>query len=288
MLRTVFFVLYLLGVGEAAAQDRLQPYLLFPAQADSLAAQVEITRKALQAGGFTLLGEYAPYDTAHVLAVTHPSLLSAAADTALGGYGAALRVSVTAVGDTLQLAAANPPYWGQALHIGDLTPAANALVAALGDAEGFGAKRGLTPKELANYRYMLMMPRLRDHDVLAHFDSHQDAVAAVRAGIATGTGVTPVFEVAVPGTEQVLFGVGLKEGAGADATVMATTDRGERRHTPHLPYAVLVSGGHVVALAGKFRIALAFPDLGMGTFMKISGAPDAIRDTLQSLVQPPG
>jgi hypothetical protein len=27
---------------------------------------------------------------------------------------------------------------------------------------------------------------------------------------------------------------------------------------------------------GKFRIAQSYPDLGMGTFMKISGAPDGI------------
>jgi hypothetical protein len=64
---------------------------------------------------------------------------------------------------------------------------------------------------------------------------------------------------------------------------MGTTDRGELRHTAHLPYALLVSGRHAYALAGKFRIALAFPDLSMGTFMKISGAPNAIRDSLESL-----
>jgi hypothetical protein len=66
---------------------------------------------------------------------------------------------------------------------------------------------------------------------------------------------------------------------------MATTGREELRHTAHLPYGLLVSGDAAYALAGKFRIALAFPDLGMGTFMKISGAPNAIRDSLGSVAQ---
>ncbi|MBT8446592.1 MAG: hypothetical protein KJO38_05570, partial [Gammaproteobacteria bacterium] len=99
--------------------------------------------------------------------------------------------------------------------------------------------------------------------------------------------LTAVFEVAIPGREEVLFGVGIGTGDGADAKVMATTDRGELRHSAHLPYALLVSGSDVYALAGKYRIALAFPDLGMGTFMKISGAPGAIRDSLAELTASP-
>jgi hypothetical protein len=36
-------------------------------------------------------------------------------------------------------------------------------------------------------------------------------------------------------------------------------------------------------LHGKFRIALDFPDLTMGTFMKISGAPSAIEEKLKAV-----
>jgi large conductance mechanosensitive channel len=48
----------------------------------------------------------------------------------------------------------------------------------------------------------------------------------------------------------------------------------------HQPYAVLVSGGRVKMLHGRFRIAQSFPDLTMGTFMKISGAPGGIAKVL--------
>ncbi len=41
-----------------------------------------------------------------------------------------------------------------------------------------------------------------------------------------------------------------------------------------------MSQGKVYAHHGRFRIAASFPDLGMGTFMKIVKAPGAIRDAL--------
>ena len=59
-------------------------------------------------------------------------------------------------------------------------------------------------------------------------------------------------------------------------------------HTAHLPYAVLVSGNKVYALAAKFRIALSFPDLSMmgkGSFMEIMDAPGAIQETLETLAK---
>jgi polyribonucleotide nucleotidyltransferase len=87
----------------------------------------------------------------------------------------------------------------------------------------------------------------------------------------------------VNGKDEVLFGVAMKEGEGADATVMGVTDQSALRHTAHLPYEMLVSGNRVYTLHGKFRIAQSFPDLTMSTFMKISGAPDAIEKVLKEV-----
>jgi hypothetical protein len=99
--------------------------------------------------------------------------------------------------------------------------------------------------------------------------------------LAAGTaGASKVYRIDIPGKEETLFGVAISTGDGADKSVMASTDTGDLKHTAHLPYELLVTGNQVIALAGKFRIAVSFPDLGMGTFMKISSAPGAIRDVL--------
>ncbi len=286
MIRQALLFILLTLAGVSFAQDRLQPYLLIDNQAGALAEAVAATQATLADSDFTVVGDYAPFDGAHVIAITHPALLDAAGAEEFGGFGAVLRVGITEVDGMVQRSVANPAYWGVALHIGELAPVSAALAETFGDTSPFGSERGLAPDKLAKYRYMMMMPRLRDHDELGSFANHEEAVATIRANLAASNDLSGVFEVAVPGRDEVLFGVGIGSGDGADATVMATTDQEELRHTAHLPYALLVSGDTAYALAGKFRIALAFPDLGMGTFMKISGAPNAIRDSLGSVAQP--
>jgi hypothetical protein len=274
------------SVTAANADERLRPYILVDAEAGTLAAAESRTRAQLEGSAFTVVGEYSPYDGAKVIALSHPELLAAAAGTEYGAYAAVLRMALTENAGVVERSYVNPVYMGLAYQVGSLDSVAAALQALFGEGESFGSAKGLTEKKLSRYRYMMMMPTLRDHDRLGSFDSHAAALETIRRHLAANDhSLRGVFEVAVPGTEEVLFGVGIGAGDGADATVMATTDTGTPRHTAHLPYAVLVSGSDAYALAGKFRIALAFPDLGMGTFMKISAAPAAIRDALATLTE---
>jgi hypothetical protein len=107
----------------------------------------------------------------------------------------------------------------------------------------------------------------------------------VENGLAFGKAVNKVYRIDIPDKEESVFGVAIAEGEGADKIVMAATDTGDLRHTPHLPYELLVSGNKAYILHGKFRIAQSFPDLGMGTFMKISGAPNAIELTIKEAIK---
>lgn len=284
--QTLIFTLFCLTL-TAQAQDMLRPYELLDAPANTLGDATDMTYSALEQSAFEVLGQYSPYPGATVIAVTHPALLQAASTKEFGGYAAALRIGLTEVEGKVQRSYANPAYWGPAFQVGSLDKVSADLKDVFGDSEPFGSKKGLNGKKLANYRYMMMMPRLKDHDQLGSFPSHAAALATVRQNLANNSNkLVKVFEVAIPDSEEVLFGVGIGSGDGGDAKVMGITDGGELRHTAHLPYGLLVSGNKAYALAGKFRIALAFPDLGMGTFMKISSAPNAIRDSLESLTEP--
>ena len=111
------------------------------------------------------------------------------------------------------------------------------------------------------------------------------AIEKVEKGLALSKEVRRISRIDIPGTEQSLFSVAILAGSGSDATVMKATDTGAQRHTAHLPYEFLVSGGKVVMLHGKFRIAQSFPDLTMGTFMNISGAPSAIESAIKGAVR---
>lgn len=278
--------IFVAGTAAAAKDEALRPYVLATENPGVVAEVVAQTRAALTQAGFEIAGEYPLSEAAQVIVVTSDALRAAAAQTADGGYGAVLRVSVAQAGGAVQVAYTNPAWMANVYRLAaEPEGVAAALEKALGRSEEFGSKSGVTAKSLRSYHYMVFMPYFDDQVELGAFASHADAVAKLEAGLAASTDGKLIYRVDVPGTEQSLFGIAILTGDGADATVMKITDTGARRHTAHLPYEVLVAGGRVLMLHGKFRIAQSFPDLTMGTFMKISGAPDAIAKVLGGLVK---
>jgi hypothetical protein len=224
--------------------------------------------------------------SAHVIVITSDALRAAAAKNPDGGFGAVLRVSLTQAGGPTQVAYTNPAWTASVYRLAaEPEGVAAALEKALGRIEEFGSKTGFTAKSLRSYHYMMLMPYFDDQVVLGAFASRTEAVAKLEAGLAASKEARMIYRVDVHGTEQSLFGVAILAGEGADDTVMKITDTGARRHTAHLPYEVLVAGGRVLMLHGKFRIAQSFPDLSKGTFMKISGAPDGIAKVLGALLK---
>jgi len=284
----IAFCLFVLSLVQAtlapAADQPLKPYLLGFRGPGVVEAKLSEVRTGLEQKGFQVVGSYAPYKGAQVLVVTSDALKAAATKSGFGAYGAVVRVSVTDTGKELQVSATNPRYFAAAYRMKEgLDDAAAALEQAIGRTAEFGSKEGLTASKLRKYHYMMMMPYFDDQVKLASYSSHDEALAAVEAGLAAKKGGTSkVYRVDVPGKKESVFGVALGEGAGADNTIMKIIDLGELKHTPHLPYELVVSDGSVYMLHGKFRIALDFPDLTMGSFMKISNAPSAIEEKLRA------
>ena len=147
-------------------------------------------------------------------------------------------------------------------------------------------KKGGWSKKLRKYHYMMFMPYFDDPLELGTFENQTQALEKILANLNKGAaGTQLVYRVDIPNKAETVIGVGIKEGLGSDSTVINITDTGGRKHSAHLPYEILVSNGKVFALHAKFRIAQSFPDLTMGTFMKISDAPDAIEETLGALTK---
>ncbi|HUJ18027.1 MAG TPA: hypothetical protein VL197_08535 [Nitrospirota bacterium] len=266
-----------------AADQALKPYFLGYRGAGSIEAKLPEVKAGLTQKGFQIVGEYEPYKGAHVLAITSDALKSVAARSDFGAYGAILRVTVTDTGKEIQVAATNPRYYAAAYRMQDgLDLVAATLGQAINKTAEFGSEEGMTAAKLRKYHYMAMMPYFDDPIQLAAYPSQDQALAAVETALAAGKGgSSKVYRVDVPGKKEAVIGVAIAGGDGADAAIMKVIDKGELKNTPHLPYELVVSNGAVYMLHGKFRIALDFPDLTMGTFMKISGAPSAIEDKLR-------
>jgi hypothetical protein len=251
-------------------------------------------RSSLISAGLTIAGEYRPYEGALVMAVTSKALQVAVSATDYGAYGAAQRVSLTAMGEGenahIQVTYTNPVYMAHAYRMGsDLAELREVFDGALGAEADFGSENGLTEAELAEYRYMgfpMFTERFDQPFELASYDSYEAAVSKVEAGLAAGNaGTSKVYRIDIPGKEQTLFGVGLTRECSGDKYIMEKIDFKDMRQTGHLPYELLVTGGDITALAGRFRIAISFPDLGMiGShgFTSIMCAPDSIRQALEA------
>lgn len=291
--RSLLALLLALAVAPATADDgTLKPFVLASRGPGEQAATVADVKGKLTAAGFQLVGSYDPYPGATVLVITNDQVLAAAAAVPGASQAAAQRVTITRVGDEVQVAFTNPAYMRHAYRMKtDLSKVGRLLAATLGRIEDYGPKDGLSLGELRGYHYTIGMPYFDDPVLIAKFADHQQAVEAVAAGLAAGRGGTrQVYRLDVPGTQDTLFGVALTAGCSGDAFVMKEVDFKPLRSTGHLPYELLVSGRKVIALHAKFRIAINFPDLSMmgsHSFMGIRCAPDAIEEAFK-LVAGPG
>jgi hypothetical protein len=285
----------MLGIsGAALAQDALlKPFVLGSKGPGEVAQAVEAAKAKLTQNGFTIAGSYSPYPNATVIAVTNDEMRSTAAKSEHGGFGAAQRVSVTKVGNEVQVAYTNPVYMAHAYRMaGDLKDTAAKLQAALGKVEEYGA-RGLTAEKLRKYHYTFGMEYFDEPNEFVKYASYEEAVKAVEAGLAAGKqGVTKVYRVDVAGKKETLFGVAMKgEGEAGkfmdDKYIMSEIDFRDVKSTSHLPYDILVSDNKVYAQYARFRIAISFPDLSMmgaNSFMNIMKSPEAIREALSLTV----
>jgi hypothetical protein len=91
-------------------------------------------------------------------------------------------------------------------------------------------------------------------------------------------GTARVYEVIIPGKQLAVFGVAITDKENGDASWLKTIKSPESFAA--VPYEIFVNGKEIHALHARYRIALSFPDTGMGTFMRISNVPNMIRNTL--------
>jgi hypothetical protein len=285
MLVCVAGLLTLFGIS-VAEDELLKPYVLASVEATSLEKKTGEVKAAVGQQGFQLAGEYSPYKGAHVIVVTSDALKKNAAKSDFGAYGAIVRISLTEKkGGDIEVAYTNPLYYAQAYQMKDsLSDVAASLEKALGKKSVFGSQKGIKASKLRSYHYMVMMPYFDDQVSLGSFASQEEALKTIEANLAARkAGSSKVYRVDLADKKESVIGVSITEGDGADKTIMPVIDIGEPKHTAHLPYEMVVTGGKVYMLHGKFRIALDFPDLTMGTFMKISGAPSAIEARLKQI-----
>ena len=159
-------------------------------------------------------------------------------------------------------------------------PATQRLAKALGAGAPYGGD--VPAGDLPEYRYMFGMERIDSaKNELRSFGSFDEALRTVQANLAQGVGQTAkVYQVVLPERQLAVFGVALNDPEAGEGWWAGTIGP---NHEAALPYEIFIVGGKVYAFYGRYRIALAWPALGMGQFMRIMQAPEAIHGTMARL-----
>jgi hypothetical protein len=241
----------------------------------------------LSNAGFKVLGKYAPAGLSGygVVVVTDPALLGTV--KALGGsniVGSTVRVGVKADGSVSYM---NPDYWFRAYFRDGFKTAERTvkglqakLAKALGAKGTFGGD--VAKADLTQYQYMFGMESFdSDKNLLVEHLTFEDAVKAIQDNLAHGTAKSSkVYEIIIPEKKMAVFGVAMndaKEGEGWWTKVVGPDN------IAALPYEIYVVGPKANHLFARYRIALGWPAVGMGQFMRIVEAPYIIQETLSQV-----
>ena len=128
-----------------------------------------------------------------------------------------------------------------------------------------------------------MMPYFTDPVELAEFDSFEQGLSKIQNNLEAKKGDTKLVYKLIYQKEKVaVFGVGLQSSDEGESYFLPKI--GEA-HVAALPYEIILQDKVATMLHGKYRIALHWPELTMGTFMKIMSTPGDIEDALEAVCE---
>ena len=266
----------------------LSPYVRADAVACAdLTGCVASVERKLSNGGFEILGIHYPrgLEQFAVVVVTDKAWLKtirALGDSAI--IGAAIRVGVKADGSVSYI---NPEYWSRAYfqrkyerQRAAVQSLDQRLAKSMGNQGFFGGN--VPALDLAKYRYMIGMERFdSDKAKLYTHPTFDQALNTVRQNLSKGMNHTSkVYEVVMPDLKLAVFGVAMN---GPNSGERPWVKANGAEHVAALPWEIYIVNGNVYALYGRYRTALAWPNLGLGEFMRISDHPDTVQAMLTAV-----
>lgn len=141
----------------------------------------------------------------------------------------------------------------------------------------------LSEKDLIKYHYMMGMPYFDDPVKLAEYSSFQQGVSTIQRNLASGKGNTmKVYEIIDEQNNIAVFGIGLGDIEEGEEHFLPIV--GES-HVAAMPYEIILQNNKATMLHGRYRFALHWPELTMGTFTKIMSSPGDVEDAMKELVK---
>ena len=216
----------------------------------------------LKKSGFKLLKVYAPAKKRYlrVLVFTDNRLITLASQKKRG-FAAILKLVVNS--KTKQVRVMNPSYWLEAFLQKQYVPGSDAPIkASLKKARGDlkPTSDTLPQKKLASYHFMIGMPYYTDMLEFPYKNKIRKRDVLFTLKLKNGSKL-----------------VGIKMPKSVEAFIETTGEA----NALILPYTILIEDGKAYALHGKYYIALSYPKLNMGKFIKMRSIPDKIEMSIK-------
>ncbi len=289
------FLLLVMLISTSISAQELNPYILVGESPNTLDETEQKVTDALKASGFEILGQYNAENnqTLKVIVYSRKDLQQISLKVKdRGALAAALKVGLKADGPGTTISYLNPEYLFQAYlrdaydtHRVGLIKVSSDVKAALSPLgnknTGFGG--GMTAEDLREYHYKMMMPYFTDPVELKEFSSFEEGVKTIENNLKSQKGATQmVYSLKFSDEKVAVFGIAFLD-----------EEKGEKQFLPiigedHLaamPYEIIIEGKKATMLHGRYRLALHWPELTMGTFMKIRSTPGDYKDAFEALCE---
>lgn len=286
---SLFIALFCLNT---MAQD-IAPYIKIGESSETIQQVTEKVKKVLESNSFTVVGNYNPSNKQHlkVIAFTRTDLKNTVVKVKdRGALAAVFKVGLEQKNGKVIISYTNPDYILRA-YLGDrynthkttflkFSNDLKTVFSELGtDFKPFGG--AIKAENLKKYHYKIMMPYFTDPVTLKEFASFEEGLKIISANLKAKKGNTiEVFKLVYLSENVAVFGVGLQDKEEGEAHFLPII--GEA-HVAAMPYEIILQGTKATMLHGKYRLALHWPDLTMGTFMKIMSTPGDIEDALEAV-----
>ena len=275
----------------------ISPYLLIADLPGSMDDAKNKVNSALTGNGYDVIGEYRPGENPDLYVVVFTSdqikaLCQKSEDRGL--LAAAMKVGFQQKEGKISVSILNPEYLFYAYFRNKMEDASfkSAALAisseivsdmkSVGELlEPFGGE--LSVKDLLKYHYMMAMPFFDDPVELAEFESFEQGLSIIQKNLSAGSPTTlKVYEMIDENSEVAVFGIGLPDVEEGEAHFLPII--GED-HVAAMPYEIILQKNVATMLHGRYRFALHWPELTMGTFTKIRSSPGDVENAMKTLVE---
>ncbi len=293
MRKAIFSIVVVMFAGFYSMGQELSPYIKVGETSETIQQVSSKVIEVLKDNSFTVLGAYNPSgkSSLKVIAFTRTDLKYTVVKVKdRGALASVFKVGLVKKDGKVTISYTNPDYILRAYLRDSYNTYKTTFETFSSDIKKAFSVLGneFTPfggtvkaDKLKNYHYKILMPYFTDPVELNEFSSFEEGYAIIEDNLKAKKGSTQlVYKVVYKSQKIAVFGVGLKSKEDGESHFLPKI--GED-NVAALPYEIILQGNKTTMLHGKYRIALHWPELTMGTFMKIMSTPGDIEDTLEAI-----